>query len=161
MFKTIKIYLKSRKIDAEALHTVDLWDLEHFSRDSELKARLEIDESFQSTKDEESILENIGSGMEWRIDQSTNKPVNNGSIWEFGDWGAKVVAVMVNFIYLLEDSTRSDEIAIVGSILDQRTDDNERERERERSESERERAMEREIVECRKRTCVFPEMTCL
>ena len=136
MFKTIKIYLKSRKIDAEALHTVDLWDLEHFSRDSELKARLKIDESFQSTKDEESILdwqsilENIGSRMEWRIDQSTNKPVNNGSIWEFGEWGAKVVAVMVNFIYLLEDSTRSDEIAIVGSILDQRTDDNERERER-------------------------------
>jgi len=136
VFKTIKIYLKSRKIDAEALHTVDLWDLEHFSRDSELKARLKIDESFQSTKDEESILdwqsilENIGSRMEWRIDQSTNKPVNNGSIWEFGEWGAKVVAVMVNFIYLLEDSTRSDEIAIVGSILDQRTDDNERERER-------------------------------
>jgi len=47
---------------------------------------------------------------------------------------------MVSFTYLQEDSARSDEITIVGSILDQRFDGNERESE---SEREREREMER------------------
>jgi len=49
---------------------------------------------------------------------------------------------MVSFIYLLEESAWSDEIAIVGSILDQRTDVNERENKRER-ERERERERDR------------------